>query len=513
MPASRLPWFTSGDLDGFFGLFLDNVIQLLLITVLCQQVVGLPRELVWSRILPGAAVSIVLGNLFYSWQARRLARREGRDDVTALPYGINTVSLFAFVLLIMKPIAQQTHDPLLAWRAGLVACFVSALIEISGAFVGGWLRRLTPRAGLLSSLAGIAMTFIAMDFVLRSFEQPLVAILPLGIILAQYMSRIRLPFRLPAGLVAIVAGTAMAHLFAQHAASMTAHSAWGFGLVWPQGAVKELLLALKPEYLLAYLSVTIPVGLGNALGSLQNIESAEAAGDRYAVRSSLLVNGLGSLVACGLGSCFPTTIYIGHPGWKALGARSGYSLLSGAAITVLCLTGTVGWVFRTIPLEAGMGILLWVGIAITAQAFQETPKPHALAVAVGLFPAIAAWGLMVLDQGLQGVGSSLFALAQQPHVGFALTGLISLERGFLFTSMILAAISVWLIERQFLRAAGWALVAAALSAVGLIHAYHLSPAGITSPFALNLGSPFAISYTLCGLCFLGLHGWHHRQGA
>ncbi len=507
--ALRLPWVVPGDLDGLFGLFLDNVIQLLLITVLCHQVVGIPLAFVWGTILPGAAISIVVGNLFYAWQARRLAYQTGRPDVTALPYGINTVSLFAYVLLVMKPIADQTRDPLLAWRVGLLACFVSSLLEMSGAFVGGWLRRVTPRAGLLASLAGIAMTFIAMDFVLRTFDNPLVALLPLAIILAQYMSKVALPLRLPAGLVAVVVGVLLSRLIPGYQTAVPSGAAWG--IAWPHLSLTELVSTLKPEYLWAYLSVTVPVGLGNALGSLQNLESAEAAGDRYAVRSSLLVNGLGSLVACSFGSCFPTTIYIGHAGWKALGARSGYSLLNGVAIVLLCLTGTVGWVFQAIPLEAGMGILLWVGIIITAQAFQETPKAHALAVALGLFPAIAAWALMVLEQGLKAVGSSLLALASQPQSGIALRGLISVERGFLFTSMIMASIAVWLIERQFLKAAGWAFVAAALSLLGLIHAYVLTPGGLVSPTALHLGSPFVISYTLCGLFFLGMHHWVRRK--
>jgi len=59
--------------------------------------------LVVNRILPGAALSILAGNLFYAWQARRLMARTGRDDVTAIPYGINTVSLIAFALMVMAP--------------------------------------------------------------------------------------------------------------------------------------------------------------------------------------------------------------------------------------------------------------------------------------------------------------------------------------------------------------------------------------------------------------------------
>ena len=73
----------------------------------------------------------------------------------------------------------------------------------------------------------------------------------------------------------------------------------------------------------------------------QNIESAEAAGDRYSTRSSLAANGAGTLIAACLGSCFPTTIYIGHPGWKRMGARAGYSLLNAAFFLLVILSGSL----------------------------------------------------------------------------------------------------------------------------------------------------------------------------
>src|ERR687884_1464334 len=120
-------WFVRGDIDGFFGLALDNLIQLLLVDTLCRFVLGFPADLVRGRILPGAAVSLLVGNLFYAWQAKRLARREGRADVCALPYGINTVSLFGHVFLVMLPAraaaeAAGAADPArVAWEAGLLA--------------------------------------------------------------------------------------------------------------------------------------------------------------------------------------------------------------------------------------------------------------------------------------------------------------------------------------------------------------------------------------------------------
>ena len=97
-------WWVPGDLDGFLGLSLDNLVQILLIVVLCRGLLGYPDALVFGTILPATGISLVIGNLAYALQARRLGQREGRDDRTALPYGINTVSLFAYVFLVMLPV-------------------------------------------------------------------------------------------------------------------------------------------------------------------------------------------------------------------------------------------------------------------------------------------------------------------------------------------------------------------------------------------------------------------------
>ena len=96
-------WFVRGDIDGFFGLALDNLIQVLLISSFWTQVLGFSPDRLFDRVLPGIAISLVSGNLFYAWQAHQLAKRTGRTDVCALPYGINTVTLIGYVFLIMLP--------------------------------------------------------------------------------------------------------------------------------------------------------------------------------------------------------------------------------------------------------------------------------------------------------------------------------------------------------------------------------------------------------------------------
>jgi AGZA family xanthine/uracil permease-like MFS transporter len=502
--ANSHPWFVRKDLDGFFGLMIDNLIQLILIVSLCRELIHLPDAYIFGRILPGAAISILVGNFFYAWQARRLARESGREDVTALPYGINTVSLFAYIFFIMLPIYVETKDPVWAWKVGLVACFLNGLIEVVGAFIAEWVRRMTPRAALLAALAGIAITFISMDFSFRIFEKPMIALLPLGIILVSYFAHQRFPFGLPGGFVAIVAGTALAWAMGEMSGKPFAAGVALSPPIFTGGALWE---ALSSRDFLKYMSVIFPMGIFNVVGSLQNIESAEAAGDRYKTFPSLMANGIGSVTAALFGSAFPTTIYIGHPGWKRLGARSGYSALNGIFIAFICLTGTIQGVLELIPLEAGIGILLYIGIIITAQAFQETPKEHALAVALGLFPALAAWGLLMVETGLKAAGKTLYQAGLPVFAGsIAIHGMITLERGFIFTSMILAAIGVFLLEREFFRAAWWALAAALFSAIGIIHAYELTPGGIVSRFGFFAAPEFVVGYLILFGLFLAV-GW------
>jgi AGZA family xanthine/uracil permease-like MFS transporter len=491
----RPSWFVRKDLDGFFGLMIDNLIQLILIVTLCRELIRLPDDLIFGKILPGAAMSILVGNFFYAWQARQLARQTGREDVTALPYGINTVSLFAFVFFIMLPIVQESKDPLWAWKVGLVACFLNGAIEIVGAFIAEAVRRVTPRAALLSALAGIAITFISMDFTFKIFAQPLVALAPMAVIFVAYFSQQKLPLGLPGGMVAIAIGTLLGWLLGAMDGKTIVTKAELSLPAFTGGALWE---ALSHPGFLNYFSVILPMGIFNVVGSLQNIESAEAAGDRFKTFPSLMANGIGSVVAALFGSVFPTTIYIGHPGWKRLGARSGYSALNGIFISFLCLTGTIQSVLGIIPLEAGVGILLYIGIIIVAQSFQETPKEHAPAVALGIVPALAGW-----------VG-----LAKFTQEGLAMHGMISLERGFIFTSMILAAIGVALIEKKFARAAAWALAAALLSTLGIIHAYELTPGGIASRFGVMAAPEFFLSYLLLTMVFMGiaLAGRNHPTG-
>jgi AGZA family xanthine/uracil permease-like MFS transporter len=518
-------WLVRGDLDGFLGLGLDNLIQILLIVALCRAVLGYSDRLIFGTILPATGLSLLVGNIAYAVQAYRLARREGRDDRTALPYGINTVSLFAYVFLVMLPVKLtalgEGLDPAaavqLSWRAGLVACLGSGLIEAGGAFGVGILRRWLPRAALLSTLAGIALGYIGLGFLLRTYAVPVVGLAVLAVILLAYFGEVRLP--LPGGLLAVLVGIVLAWatgLLRLDAATWEANAAQvGWRLDgWQLGALWQARGQLLP-----WLGVTVPMGLFNLLGSLQNLESAEAAGDAYPERSSLLINGAGTVVAALLGSCFPTTIYIGHPGWKAMGARIGYSWLNGIVMGLGCLLGVFGLVGQLVPIEAGMAIVLYIALVMAAQAFQSTPSRHAPAVALGLLPGLAGWGALLLKAGLRAGGAGTEAIPFGPALLDPLrradvwaAGAFALEQGQIVAAMLLSAMLVYVIERRFRAAALCALVAAAAAWLGLIHAWRFTLADTVLDPGWGSGRAWALGYlAMAGVFLLGLRGSDGRD--
>lgn len=513
-----MKWFYRGDLDGFFGLALDNLVQLLLIQGLCTFVLGFPAELVAGRILPGAALSILVGNVFYSWQARKLAAETGRTDICALPYGINTISLFAHVFLVMLPAklvaeAAGAADPArVAWIAGVWACLGSGLIEFAGAFVADWVRKLTPRAALLSTLSGIALGFISLGFLFRTFANPLVGLATFGITLLTYFGRVKFKGGLPGGLVAVGIGTAIA--WATGLAPVGPLPVTGLALHLPFPVTTELAAGVGTLW--TYFSVILPMGLFNVVGSLQNIESAEAAGDPYPTKPSLAWNGVSTLVAGLLGSCFPTTIYIGHPGWKAMGARAGYSVLNGVFIAAICLTGALSWVAWAVPVDAGMAIVLWIGIVITAQAFQSVDPKHAPAVVMGLLPGVGAWGALMAKNGLRAAGMGTPDHPFTPDLIGAfkgsdtwIHGAFALEQGFIFTAMVLASVTVCLIDRLFYKAAVWALLGALLSVSGLMHGYAFTPGDTV--VSLTPGWVWAAGYAFMAVVF-AIAPWVTEEG-
>jgi len=528
-PTKAQPLFSFSDAEGFFGLMVDNLVQYILIMVLLTGLVGLQREFVVSSILPAVAISLIIGNFYYAWLAQRLSAATGRKDVTALPYGVNTITIFAFIFMVMVPaklIAQSKgaspqEAALVAWRVGVAACFLSGLIELAGSFVAEKIRKATPRAALLTSLAGIAIAFLCMDFAARCFAYPLVALLSLGVLLFTLLSKTRLPFGIPGVGLALVLGIFAAWiLFAAGFTGETSVSgpavgeALGdVGFYLPVPIIGDLIAGLSDPLVRSVLiPVVLPMGLYNILASLQNIESAEAAGDSYPTGPCLAVNGVGSIAASIFGSCFPTTIYIGHPGWKEMGAKAGYSIINGIFYSIVSLVGLGSLVAALVPVEAAGIILIWIGLVMTSQAFQTTPRSHAPAIALGLIPALAAWATVIVSQT---VGAVTMAMSDSSvahrafenlnvfvYSGLQLPGLVALSQGFMLSCVVWAATTVCLVERRPLNAAAWMGTGAVMAFFGFIHAGEISVEGNLYSLGFGTGAKWAAGYALTALFFV-----------
>jgi len=208
---------------------------------------------------------------------------------------------------------------------------------------------------------------------------------------------------------------------------------------------------------------------------MNNVESASAAGDNYNLRRILIADGSGAIIGALLGSPFPPAVYIGHPGWKAVGGRIGYSLATGVVIALVCFLGLTAFFLAVIPLVAILPILLYIGLVIGAQAFQATPSNHAPAVVIALIPNIAEWAKTQIDGALDAAGTSVanVGLEKLAGVGVLYRGVELIGGGSVLAGMVLGAMAAFVIDRRLFTAAVAALAGAVMAFVGLIHATHV----------------------------------------
>src|SRR5579871_3075678 len=210
-PAAFRPrLWVAGDWNAFFGFGTNILVNLLMLTGLLRFVLKMPDDLVFGRILPATGLMLFLSTVYYAWLAYKLAKETGRSDVCALPSGISVPHMFVVTFVIMLPIASKTGNPVAGWEAGLTWVFLQSFVLMVGGFVAPIIRKITPRAALLGTLAGVSVTFISMRPALEMFMTPVIAIPCFAIILVSWFGGVRYPKGIPAGLVAIAAGTFIA---------------------------------------------------------------------------------------------------------------------------------------------------------------------------------------------------------------------------------------------------------------------------------------------------------------
>jgi AGZA family xanthine/uracil permease-like MFS transporter len=474
--SSKPALWTPGDWNAYFGFGTNILVNLLVLTGLLRFVLKMPDEIVFGRILPATGLMMCMSTLYYAYLAYKLAKETGRTDVCALPSCISVPHMFVVVFVIMMPIAAKTGDPIKGWEAGLTWVFIQSFVLMLGGFVAPYIRKITPRAALLGTLAGISIAFISMRPALEMFMTPAIGIVCFLIIMASWFGGVRYFKVMPAGLVAIAVGsviawgsTALGLNYGGMSGDNVTAALSNFGFSVPMPAFDHVFSGF--DFLGVILVTAIPFGIYDLVEALDNVESAAVAGDSFPTTRVLTADGVVSLIGCMMGNPFINAVYIGHPGWKAMGGRIGYSAATGITVIVLSWLGIISLMMALIPVVAISPILLYIGMLIGAQAFQETPKRHAPAIILALVPHVAAWGKLQIDNALGAAGTNVAAvgLDKLGQTGVLYHGLEIMGGGAVLGGVVLASIGAFVIDRKFMNAAAFAAAGAVLTFFGLMH--------------------------------------------
>lgn len=526
--ATRYCWSTSGDINAFFGLSLDNLADLTLAVSLLVTAFGYPLNFALSHFVPGTAVGVIIGDLLFTWMAFRLAARTGRTDITAMPLGLDTPSTFGMVFFVIGPAyldaaasgLAETEAARQAWHIGMCSIVASGVFKLSCAPLATMIHRSIPRAALLGSLAAIALALISFLPFLEVLTQPLVGLVSLGIVLASLTARVPVPGKIPGALAALLVGGGIAYLATAIGWLQPIETHTHFepsSALWPIGWLDVFDFSWLTAWPLTvkYLPIVIPFALGTVVGGIDCTESAAAAGDEFDTRGVIAVEGLATVAAGLCGGVIQSTPYIGHPAYKAMGGRAAYTLATAVFIGLAGITGSFAVLYELIPGPAILPILIFIGLEISAQSFHATPQRHYPAVAIACVPALAALVVIQTDK--------LLAAGATPTANLAteLFTLRILSSGFILTSLLWAGMTTALIDRRLFLATCWCLTAASLTLFGVIHSPFADgrlfwpwAIGELTPEATGCG-PFdmALAYVVLAGIFAAWGTWLTRKDA
>ncbi len=503
--SDRYRWAMPGDINAFFGLLLDNIAGMVLIVSLLD-IFGLPASFSLRYMIPGTAIGVLVGDLCYFYMAFRLAKKTGNNQVTAMPLGLDTPSIFGIMLFVIGPafLKAKSLDPdiqsaaMHAWYIGIGCLFMSGIFKLLCASGSNWVRNTLPRAGLLGSLTAVALVLISFLPLLDVMATPIVGMSALAIVLISLLGMIPLPLKLPGTVAALLVGGFIYYVML------------GFNLLHSPPQTFNPALGLVPtEWLQAwtfgwwgtlgeaavYLPIVLPFALGTVVGGIDCTESAAAAGDHYSTGQVIGVEAFATLAAALCGGVAQSTPYIGHPAYKAMGGRAAYVLATALVIGIGGLLGLYGYFYTYVPKAAVYPILIFIGLEITAQSFAATPKKHYPAIALACVPALA-WlsvcfvGQIFGDPALQnyvvetrdGVASLVLDDKQQPKmapIGLdqlkngalheSIVTAKALANGFIITALLWSSALAMAIDRRLNAAALLFAIAGALTLFGVIH--------------------------------------------
>jgi AGZA family xanthine/uracil permease-like MFS transporter len=432
--------------------------------------------------------------------AIRLAKRENRDDVTAMPLGLDTPSTIGIAFTVLGPTYLETRDAILTWQVGMATMIIMGIIKVITSFCGDFIRRNIAQAGLLGSIGGIGLCLLAYLPIVKMFSMPVVGFVSMGIILFTLVARLHLPREFPGAFAAVLAGTLIYYIFGPMGLT---------GGVFEKPSPDFIISAPLPtagfiygfDRALHYLPIAIPFGILTIIGGINVTESARIAGDNYRTRDILLTEALATLAAGFCGGVIQSTPYIGHPAYKAMGGRAGYTLLTALFIGLGGILGYASFIVKMIPVTAVFPILLFIGIEIAVQAFDGPPKKHMPAVVFSFLPILAYLVTIEFAGILDTINKA--SLTLPPETGETVKITKILGSGFIITSMLWGAMVAELIDKNARKASFYTIICALLTLFGMIHSVS-ADGGVYLPWNVPSNDTYfiAASYCILGLIFV-----------
>lgn len=479
MSNNRYKWATSGDVNAFFGLMLDNIAGLVLLVSLLAGF-GFPVDFAIAYMVPGTAIGVLVGDLLFFFLAFWYAKKTGKNNVTAMPLGLDTPSTFGMALFVLGPaFLLATKDGMNAndaamhtWHIGMCAILITGVIKAVLSFFSGWIHRVVPRAGLLGSLAAIALVLITYGPLTEiALTAPIVGFASLAIVLVTLIGHQRLPGGVPGALAAVLVGTAIYYGLTgignlteiELVEPIAGLNPIWFPMQWLEAFRFEWLSKMSDT--VPYLGFIIPFAVGTVIGGIDCTESAASVGDEFHTPTVIGVEAFATLLAAFCGGVIQTTPYIGHPAYKAMGGRAAYTLATALFIGAAGLVGYFSIMFAWIPKAAIFPILIFIGIEITASSFQVTPKKHYAAIAMACLPAIAKLVVINITPFVIALGFQF----EDPQLAKSWLYANVLAGGFIFTSVIWASATANIIDRKYATAGVYLLLGGLFTLFGVMH--------------------------------------------
>ncbi|SCY40323.1 xanthine/uracil/vitamin C permease [Desulfoluna spongiiphila] len=511
--STKLPLFCKGDVGGLTYILANNIVNYIIVIATLSGVLGWPDEIVYGRVIPGLSMGLLVSGFYYAYSAWRLAQKEGRSDVTALPSGVSTPAMFVILFGVIMPLHYALDNPELEWSAAVAACFIGGFIEFLGGFIGPWLKERIPRAALLGTVAGIGFIWMSTQGVFDLYSDPLVGLPILAVGVMGVFGGYLFPKRIPPFAVAIVGGIVYALILGRTSIDF---SGIGFYTPNPVSGFEALLNGFA--VVLPYLSVIIPIEVYNFIETMDNVEAANAAGDNYNVRNAQFADGVATMISALFGGVVPNTVWLGHAGLKKAGACIGFSWLGGLLLGLSGVFGLFTFFSALVPPAVAAITYLWCATIMLAQAFKACKPKHYAGVGIAMVPPIADYlytqvtgavgisGVWAETQasGLAGYGSKV--TQNLLEAGVMWNGVPAVKAGAIIIGIILSSFVVFIIDRRLDKAAIVSFAAAGLSVFGFIHSAMLGffP---TSEFVLA----YVVMGCVCVLLHLGRGKWFDAE--